>query len=159
MTSPSKPQCDLRPDVGDGRWWTMVEICDLCPDDPRTLRHSATTGVPGREDIGIGFSYNDHQAGLLHGTVAVLAALQARRTTGRGQRVDISQFEVGINFIGPSLLDLAANGTKARAVGNDHPMTRWHLMASIAARIYRRTPAQMTKRQPRLASAGSPLPA
>jgi benzylsuccinate CoA-transferase BbsF subunit len=51
----------------------------------------------------------------------VLAALQARRTTGAGQRVDISQFEVGINFIGPALLDFAANGTKARAMGNDLP--------------------------------------
>ena len=41
------------------------------------------TGVPGRNDIGIGFSYNDHMAGL-HGAVAVLAALEARRMTGNG---------------------------------------------------------------------------
>ena len=67
---------------------------------------------------------NDHfhwQDAEIASAVAVLAALQARRTTGSGQRVDISQFEVGINFIGPSLLDLAANGTKARPVGNDLP--------------------------------------
>ena len=102
--------------MGDGGPWS--KYVTYAPTIHALCGITATTGVPGREDIGIGFSYNDHQAGL-HGAVAVLAALQARRTTGSGQRVDISQFEVGINFIGPSLLDLAANGTKARPVGND----------------------------------------
>ncbi len=78
------------------------------------------TGVPGREDIGIGFSYNDHQAGL-HGAVSVLAALEARKRTGRGQRIDVSQYEVGVNFSGPSLLDYFANGAKARPTGNRLP--------------------------------------
>ena len=78
------------------------------------------TGVPGREDIGIGFSYNDHQAGL-HGTVALLAALEARRRTGQGQRVDISQFEVGVNFNGPALMDYFANGVAARPTANGLP--------------------------------------
>ena len=78
------------------------------------------TGVPGREDIGIGFSYNDHQAGL-HAVVAILAALEARYRTGRGQRIDMSQFEVGVNFSGPSLLDWFANGNAARPSGNRLP--------------------------------------
>ena len=78
------------------------------------------TGVPGRENIGIGFSYNDHQAGL-HGATAVLAAIEARRRTGRGQRIDVSQFEVGVNFAGPSLLDYFENGAAARPSGNRLP--------------------------------------
>lgn len=78
------------------------------------------TGVPGRENIGLGFSYNDHQAGL-HGAIAMLAALEALRTTGRGQRVDLSQFEVGVNFAGPTLMDYFANDVKARPVGNNLP--------------------------------------
>ena len=82
------------------------------------------TGVPGRNDIGIGFSYNDHMAGL-HGTVAVLAALEGRRATGRGQHVDLSQFEVGVNFSGVALLDWFANGVAAEPVGNDPPWERW----------------------------------
>ena len=82
------------------------------------------TGVPGRNDIGIGFSYNDHMAGL-HGAVAVLAALEARRMTGRGQRIDMSQFEVGVNFGGPALLDWFANGVAAEPVGNDPPWESW----------------------------------
>ena len=79
-----------------------------------------TTGVPGRGDIGFGYSYNDHQAGL-HAAVAVLAALEGRRSTGRGQRVDLSQFEVGVNFSGPALLDWFANGRSASPVGNRDP--------------------------------------
>ena len=78
------------------------------------------TGVPGREDIGIGFSYNDHQAGL-HAAVAILSALDCRRRTGKGQRVDMSQFEVGVNFVGPALLDYFANGHAADPVGNRMP--------------------------------------
>jgi crotonobetainyl-CoA:carnitine CoA-transferase CaiB-like acyl-CoA transferase len=78
------------------------------------------TSVPGREDIGIGFSYNDHQAGL-HGVVVLLAALEARRISGRGQRIDMSQFEMGVNFSGPALLDLFANGRAAQPTGNRLP--------------------------------------
>ena len=82
------------------------------------------TGVPGRNDIGIGFSYNDHMAGL-HGAVAVLAAIEGRRLTGKGQRIDMSQFEVGVNFGGPALLDWFANGVAAEPVGNDSPWEDW----------------------------------
>ena len=82
------------------------------------------TGVPGRNDIGIGFSYNDHMAGL-HGAVAVLAALEARRMTGTGQRIDMSQFEVGVGFGGPALLDWFANGVAAEPVGNNPPWEDW----------------------------------
>ncbi|MCY3558714.1 MAG: CoA transferase [Chloroflexi bacterium] len=82
------------------------------------------TGVPGRNDIGIGFSYNDHMAGL-HGAVAILAALEARRMTGRGQQIDMSQFEVGVSFSAPALLDWFANGVAAGPVGNDPPWESW----------------------------------
>ncbi len=78
------------------------------------------TGIPGREDIGIGFSYNDHQAGL-HGAVAMLAALETRHRTGRGQRIDMSQFELGANFLGPAFLDFFANDRAARPMGNQLP--------------------------------------
>ena len=81
------------------------------------------TGVPGRSDIGIGFSYNDHMAGL-HGAFALLAALEHRRRTGRGQSIDMSQFEVGVGFSGPALLDYFANANPAGPAANDHPWDR-----------------------------------
>ncbi len=78
------------------------------------------TGVPGREDIGLGVSYNDHQVGM-HAAVATLAALEARRRTGRGQFIEIAQFEVGVNFLGPTLLDYFANDRVAQPTGNRLP--------------------------------------
>ena len=81
---------------------------------------TALTGVPGRDDIGIGFSYNDHAAGL-HAALAVLAALEARRRDGHGQRIEVAQFETGVTFLGPTLLDLVVNGGRAEATGNRLP--------------------------------------
>lgn len=104
--------------MGEGGPWS--KFVTYAPTIQALSGLTHLTSVPGRENIGLGFSYNDHQAGL-HGAVALLAALEARRTTGRGQRVDMSQFEVGVNFTGPSLLDYFANGTKARPVGNKLP--------------------------------------
>ena len=104
--------------MGEGGPWS--DYVTYAPTIHALAGLTHLTGVPGREDIGIGFSYNDHQAGL-HGAVAILAALAARHRTGRGQRVDVSQFEVGVNFAGPSLLDLFANGHLARPCGNDLP--------------------------------------
>ena len=104
--------------MGDGGPWS--KFVTYAPTIHALCGLTHTTSVPGREDIGLGFSYNDHQAGL-HGTVAVLAALEARNRTGKGQRVDVSQFEVGVNFLGPSLLDFFANNNAAHPCGNDLP--------------------------------------
>lgn len=104
--------------MGDGGPWS--KYVTYAPTIHALAGLTHLTGVPGREDIGIGFSYNDHQAGL-HGAVAILAALAARRRTGKGQRVDVSQFEIGVNFAGPALLDYFANGNAARPCGNDLP--------------------------------------
>lgn len=77
-----------------------------------------TTGIPGRKDIGLGYSYNDHQAGL-HAAVSVLSAIEARRHTGRGQRIDISQFEVAVNLLGPTFMHFFRNGQSTEPSGND----------------------------------------
>ncbi|MCY4655645.1 MAG: CoA transferase [Gammaproteobacteria bacterium] len=78
------------------------------------------TGVEGREDIGIGFSYLDHLAGL-HAAIAILSAIEDRNQTGIGQKVDMAQFEVGANLIGPTLFDYFANGVVASPKGNKQP--------------------------------------
>ncbi|MDA1077205.1 MAG: CoA transferase, partial [Proteobacteria bacterium] len=104
--------------MGDGGPWS--KYVTYAPTIHALAGLTHMTGVEGREDIGIGFSYNDHQAGL-HGAVAILAALEARNRTGQGQHVDISQFEVGVNFAGPALLDAFANKRFARPCGNKLP--------------------------------------
>ena len=104
--------------MGEGGPWSDFVTYAVSIQALAGLTH--LTGVPGREDIGIGYPYNDHSAGL-HAATATLAAVEARRATGRGQRIDLAQFEVGVNLLGPSLLDLFANGTQARPTGNDLP--------------------------------------
>ena len=104
--------------MGEGGPWS--KFVTYAPTIHALCGLTQLTGVPGREDIGVGFSYNDHQAGL-HGAVAILAALAARERTGKGQRVDLSQFETGVNFLGPSIFDWYANNTAARPSANDLP--------------------------------------
>lgn len=119
--------------MGDDGPWS--EFVTYAPTIHALSGLTSLTGVPGREDIGLGFSYNDHQAGL-HGAFAILAALTARHRHGKGQRVDISQFEVGVNFAGPAIMDLFANGVGATAVGNRAPYDNW-----APHNVYRCAPA------------------
>ena len=104
--------------MGDGGPWS--NFVTYAPTIHALAGLTYLTGVPGRQDIGIGYSYNDHCAGL-HGACAILAAVEARRHTGRGQRIDMSQFEVGVNLLGPTLLDYFANGRAAQPSGNKLP--------------------------------------
>jgi crotonobetainyl-CoA:carnitine CoA-transferase CaiB-like acyl-CoA transferase len=75
---------------------------------------------PGRGDVGPGFSLNDHAAGM-SAAFSILAAVEARANTGRGQHVDISQMETGAYLIGPALVDHLVNGREAHPVGNADP--------------------------------------
>ena len=52
------------------------------------------------------------------GLVAVLAALDDRRRTGRGQYIDLSQYESGLQFMAPALLDYEVNGRVMTRLGN-----------------------------------------
>jgi crotonobetainyl-CoA:carnitine CoA-transferase CaiB-like acyl-CoA transferase len=58
---------------------------------------------------GYGYSYAD-MAGGYTGALAALIALWHRRQTGRGQFIDLSQFESLVSVIGPGLLDISVNG-------------------------------------------------
>ncbi len=50
--------------------------------------------------------------------VAILAALRYRQKTGKGQHIDFSQFESGIQFLAPAMLDWTANGRDGERIGN-----------------------------------------
>jgi crotonobetainyl-CoA:carnitine CoA-transferase CaiB-like acyl-CoA transferase len=65
---------------------------------------------------GYGYSYADMCGGYT-GALAALVALWNRRRTGRGQFVDLSQFEAVAAVIGPALLDISVNGRTQSASG------------------------------------------
>jgi crotonobetainyl-CoA:carnitine CoA-transferase CaiB-like acyl-CoA transferase len=69
-----------------------------------TILMAEETGEPA----GYGYSYAD-MAGGYTGALGALIALWHRRRTGRGQFVDLSQFEALVSTIGPCMLDIAVN--------------------------------------------------
>ena len=75
------------------------------------------TGWPDRSPVGTLQAYPDSIVPWF-GVVAILAALDYRRRTGRGQYIDVSQYETTCHFLAPLLLDYAANNRVAMRAGN-----------------------------------------
>lgn len=59
-------------------------------------------------------------------TAALIAALNYRNKTGRGQLLDLSQFETALYFIMPAILDYEANGREPERIGNSCPYAAPH---------------------------------
>ena len=77
-------------------------------------------GWPDRPPSGPFGAYTDYVAPRF-GAVAILAALDYRKRTGKGQYIDQSQAESALHFLAPALLDCAANGRMSQGLGNDDP--------------------------------------
>ncbi|HJU11009.1 MAG TPA: CoA transferase, partial [Candidatus Binataceae bacterium] len=74
-------------------------------------------GWPDRTPAGPYGSYTDCVAPRFT-IAAILAALEYRRRTGRGQYIELSQAEASMHFLSPALLDYIANGRVQIAQGN-----------------------------------------
>jgi crotonobetainyl-CoA:carnitine CoA-transferase CaiB-like acyl-CoA transferase len=81
---------------------------------------SHLTGEPDGPPMLLYGPYIDFIASTL-GAVAILAALERRRATGKGAYLDVSQYECGLLFIAGELLDYHASGRVAARAGNDDP--------------------------------------
>ena len=66
-------------------------------------------GEPDRTPVILYGPYIDYIA-VGYGVIAILAALERRRRTGEGCVIDLSQYEAGLQFLTPALLEHAANG-------------------------------------------------
>jgi len=67
-------------------------------------------GEPDRTPVILYGPYIDYIA-VGYGVIAILAALERRRRTGEGCVIDLSQYEAGLQFLTPALLEHPANGT------------------------------------------------
>jgi crotonobetainyl-CoA:carnitine CoA-transferase CaiB-like acyl-CoA transferase len=83
------------------------------------------TGEPDGPPMLLYGPYIDFIASTL-GAVAVLAALERRRATGRGAYLDVSQYECGLLFIAGELLEYHSSGRIAGRAGNDDPDAEPH---------------------------------
>jgi len=74
-------------------------------------------GWPDRPPSGPFGAYTDYIAPRF-GSISILAALDYRRRTGKGQYIDQSQAESALHFLTPALLECAANGRIEQGAGN-----------------------------------------
>ncbi len=98
----------------DGPWKDFVTYA---PTIHALCGLTALTNPPDRKDVGMGFALTDHVSGLA-GALAILEALIARRETGAGQRIDLSQLEVGAYLVGPAYVDFLNNDQETVPRGN-----------------------------------------
>ena len=78
------------------------------------------TGWPDRDGVMPHGGYTDVTTPAF-AVVAIMAALEYRRRTGRGQHVDMSQLEVGAQFLIPLFIESEINGREWGRVGNKDP--------------------------------------
>ena len=89
------------------------------------------TGEPDGPPMLLYGPYIDFVASTL-GAAALLAALERRRSTGKGAYLDISQYECGLMFLAGPLLDHHLNGRVPKRAGNDDPEASPHGAYSCA---------------------------
>jgi benzylsuccinate CoA-transferase BbsF subunit len=78
---------------------------------------SRLVGWPDRDPVGMGVNYPDYVSALW-GTVAVVSALIQRERTGVGCEIDVSQFQVALSCLGPTILEAVLGGSGLGSLGN-----------------------------------------
>jgi benzylsuccinate CoA-transferase BbsF subunit len=78
-------------------------------------------GWPDGEPLPVGISPYTDCISPRFAAAALIAALDYRNKTGKGQLLDLSQFETALYFIMPAILECAANGKEPSRIGNSCP--------------------------------------
>ena len=89
------------------------------------------TGEPDKNPVIVYGPYIDYIA-VGYGYISILAAIEHRRHTGRGQYIDLSQYETGVQFVTPALLQYQILGTAPGREGNRHPDAAPHCVYPCA---------------------------
>ncbi len=79
----------------------------------------SVTGEPGGEPMKVGVAIVDVTAGL-YAAIGILAALQARAATGRGQRVDVNLLDAAAGWLVNVAANYLATGRPPGRYGNAH---------------------------------------
>jgi benzylsuccinate CoA-transferase BbsF subunit len=78
-------------------------------------------GWPGKEPLPVGVSAYTDCISPRFATAALIAALDHHNKTGKGQLLDLSQFETAISFILPGVLEYVSSGEEPERIGNSSP--------------------------------------
>lgn len=115
----------------------MLSTCNLGQSGPRAQHpgfgsqltslsgFTHLTGEPERTPAIVYGPYIDYIAvGFAY--IAILAALAHRRKTGRGQYIDLAQYEGGAHFVAPGILQAQLLGSVPERRGNRHESAAPH---------------------------------
>lgn len=78
---------------------------------------ASVIGYEGEGPMRMGVAFPDY-AGGVHATGATIAALFERARTGRGQHIDLAQFESICTFMGPYAVAVQRSGVRPERMGN-----------------------------------------
>ena len=107
----------------------MLSTCNQGQTGPHSHRPgfgtqlTALSGIihlTGWPDRGPDFPFAAHTdfVAMRFGLAALLAALEYRERTGKGQYLDLSQYEASLHLLSPLVLDYNVNGRVAKRMGN-----------------------------------------
>jgi benzylsuccinate CoA-transferase BbsF subunit len=82
-------------------------------------------GWPEQEPVSLMVAYSDYLVPHF-AAAALIGALDYKRKTGKGQMLDISQFEVGLQLLSPALVNYTCNQTEEEAKGNSSDFAAPH---------------------------------
>lgn len=80
----------------------------------------SVTGDPQGHPQKVGVAITDIVTGL-YGTIGILAAVEQRHRTGRGQHVDMSLLDCATAMMANQAMNFLATGTSPNRMGNEHP--------------------------------------
>ena len=80
----------------------------------------AITGEPDGDPMKLGVAIVDYCAGLM-AAISILAALQSREQTGRGQNTEVSLHDTGLQMLAAIASNHLISGEPAVRYGNGHP--------------------------------------
>jgi len=83
-------------------------------------------GWPDRGPLPVGVSAYTDCISPRFASAALIAALDYRNKTGKGQLLDLSQFETTLYFILPAILEYISSGREPKRIGNSHPYAAPH---------------------------------
>jgi benzylsuccinate CoA-transferase BbsF subunit len=115
----------------------MLSTCMQGPNGPRATHpgyggqltglcgFAYLCGWPDRVPVRPVGGYTD-LIGPRFGAAALVAALTYKLKQGKGGFFDLSQFEAGLHFLAPTIMDYMVNGRVTHRVGNRHPFRTPH---------------------------------
>jgi crotonobetainyl-CoA:carnitine CoA-transferase CaiB-like acyl-CoA transferase len=104
--------------------WRMVTHTFLSPEDKRLAQGMggimSVTGDPSTPPQKVGVAVTDIICGI-YSVIGILAALQHRHLTGRGQQVDLGLLDTQVSWLANIGLQYLTSSKVPQRMGNEHP--------------------------------------